>query len=118
METLASIYRSHPVFCLTIGVVSYFLLTLLMCGVLGFTRRDSAAAGSPATTPLPDKPKPTPPAVRPDCCAREHPYSNEFAQCLTADNAGCPHRLLFGNAVFCYHPQRHEIIRQTPPERI
>ena len=117
MHILAAMYRGHPVLCLTLGVVSYFLLGLLACGVLGFNRKNPSATRSPATPPPPppEKPAPEPPAVRPDCCAQAHPYTHEFAQCLTADNTGCPHRLLFGNAVFCYRPQRHEIIRRTPP---
>jgi hypothetical protein len=123
-----SIYE-HWGITLTVIGGSYILLALLWCRLLGFNR---TAAGSerekplhPESDDLPNRfsdsetsaaPQTSDPevAVRPDCCAKELLYTSAHVQCLTAANEGCPHRLDYGQAIFCRHPQRIKIVAQSP----
>jgi hypothetical protein len=47
------------------------------------------------------------------CRARPVGGITEFAECLVAEQARCRHRVLFGNARFCWHPRREEIVART-----
>jgi hypothetical protein len=47
------------------------------------------------------------------CRARPVGGITEFAECLVVEQPRCRHGLLFGNACFCWHPRRQEIVART-----
>lgn len=128
-----SIYEHWGITLTVIGCF-YLLLVLLWCRLLGFN--DDAANIKLDTSPRPENSNPQKThsdpekirsvratelggLVRPDCRAKELLHTSGYAQCLTKDNEGCPHRLGDGQAsqaIFCHHPRRDIIVARTDPK--
>jgi hypothetical protein len=48
------------------------------------------------------------------CRAKSFLGITEFAECLVPSPFSCRYSLVFGNSIFCHHPQLAEIIARTP----